>query len=143
MITFDKGKKLPLGVTVTIDEKYNIFLTDNESKIAEIKMPVLSKVLYFVFLNHTAGFTMKNLIDYKDELLDWYKKLSNRKNIDKSIDDMVNPTNNSANEKISRIRKAFEEALKGYADNIDKFVPVGKKGEKYAVTFDRNRVIWK
>ena len=143
MITFDKGKKLPLGVTITIDEKYNIFLTDNESKIAEIKMPVLSKVLYFVFLKHAAGFTMKNLVDYKDELLDWYKKLSNRKNIDKSIDDMVNPTNNSANEKISRIRKAFEEALKGYTDNIDKFVPVGKKGEKYAVTFDRNRVIWK
>ena len=142
-IIFDKEKKLPLGVTISIDEKYNIFLTDNESKIAEIKMPVLSKVLYFVFLKHATGFTMKNLVDYKEELLDWYKKLSNRKNIDKSIDDMVNPTNNSANEKISRIRKAFEEALNGYSDHIDKFIPVGKKGEKYSVTFDRNRVIWK
>jgi hypothetical protein len=66
--------------------------------------------------------------------------MSNRKDMDKSIDDLIDPTKNSANEKISRIRKAFEDALRRYSDNVDKFVPTGKKGEKYAVNFDRNRI---
>lgn len=132
--------KLPLGVSLLIDEKYNIFMMDNDEKIAEIKMPVLSKVLYFVFLQHPDGFSLKNLVDYKEELLEWYRKMSSRKDIEKSINDLIDPTKNSANEKISRIKKAFEDALRRYSDNIDKFVPTGKKGEKYSVKFDRNRI---
>lgn len=133
-------RKLPLGVSLRIDEKCNIFVMDNDEKIAEVKMPVLSKVLYFTFLQHPKGFSIKNLVDYKSELLDWYRKMSNRKDMEKSIDDLIDPTKNSANEKISRIRKAFEDALRRYSDNVDKFVPTGKKGEKYAVNFDRNRI---
>lgn len=133
-------RRLPLGTSIFIDKKHNIFLMDNEAKIAEIKMPVLSKVLYFVFLQHSDGFPLKNLIDYREELLDWYRKMSNRKDIEKSINDLTDPTKNSANEKISRIKKAFEDALHKYSDNIDRFVPSGKKGEKYTVTFDRNRI---
>ena len=72
--------------------------------------------------------------------MEWYRKMSSRKDIEKSINDLIDPTKNSANEKISRIKKAFEDALRRYSDNIDKFVPTGKKGEKYSVKFDRNRI---
>ena len=137
------------NLEVIIDEKYNVrihyqgeddFKNDNN----KIKMPILSKVLYFVFLNHQEGIYLKDLVDYKEELLYWYKKLSNRKNIDKSIDDLVNPVSNSVNEKISRIRKAFEMAMLIYPkEAVDSFVPMGKKGGKYKVTLERDRVVWK
>ena len=58
----------------------------------------------------------KNLPDYRDELIAIYKKVSGRDNMEdmeKSINDVVNPTLNSINEKCSRIREAFIKHLEG------------------------------
>ena len=130
-------------VMMEIDEKYRIFLKyDDGTLIAEVKMPALPKALYFVFLNHPEGYPLKHLIDYREELLSWYRKLSNRYNIGKSIDDLTDSTNNSANEKISRIGKAFKEAVENCDDSIDAFIPIGSKGEVYAIRVDRERIRW-
>lgn len=146
----DARDKFAENLEVIIDEKYDIRIhykgddEDLQNDNNKIRMPILSKVLYLVFLNHPDGIYLKDLVDYKDELLYWYKKLSNRKNIDKSIDDLVNPVSNSVNEKISRIRKAFEMAMLIYPkEAVDSFVPMGKKGGKYKVTLERDRVVWK
>ena len=126
-----------------MNKEYRIFLKDsNGLDIAEIKLKALPKALYFVFLNHPEGFPLKHLVDHRDELLSWYRKLSNRNNIDKSIDDLTDPTNNSANEKISRIGKAFRDAIENCDDSIDIFIPVGSKGEVYSVQLPRGRVQW-
>ena len=128
-------------VVMEIDEKYRIFLKyDDGTPIAEVKMPALPKALYFVFLNHPEGFPLKHLIDYREELLSWYRKLSNRYKLDKSIDDLTDPTNNSANEKISRIGKAFKDAIGSYCNSIEDFIPIGSKGEVYAVLIDREHI---
>ena len=129
-------------VVMAIDEKYRIYLKyDDGTPIAEVKMPALPKALYFVFLNHPEGFPLKHLIDYREELLSWYRKLSNRSKLDKSIDDLTDATSNSANEKISRIGKAFRGAVKDGNDSVDAFIPTGNKGEVYAVIVDRKRVL--
>ena len=126
-----------------INTEYNIFLKDSDGvDIVEIKLKALPKALYFVFLNHPEGFPIKHLIDYREELLSWYRKFSNRYNIDKSIDDLTDPTNNSANEKISRIGKAFRDAVENCDDSINAFIPIGSKGEVYAVHLDRDRIRW-
>lgn len=136
-------KLLPFDVYINIDAAGEITLRDgNHEVIAEVKMPVLSKVLYFTFLNHPEGLAIKSLSDRREELLAWYTHLSNRKNTEASIDTLIDPTCNSANEKISRIRRGFETALAGYDDTLDPFVPIGKKGENYTVEFDRSRVVW-
>ena len=128
-----------------IDEKYRIYLKyDDGTPIAEVKMPALPKALYFVFLNHPEGFPLKHLIDYREELLSWYRKLSNRKNAEKYIDKLVDSTDNSANEKISRIREAFEKALSCFKFlYVVLFIPTGTKGEDYIVSIERNHVVWK
>lgn len=132
-------------VMMEIDEKYRIFLKyDDGTPIAEVKMPALPKALYFVFLNHPEGFPLKHLIDYREELLSWYRKLSNRKNAEKYIDKLVDSTDNSANEKISRIREAFEKALSCFKFlYVVLFIPIGTKGEDYIVSIERNHVVWK
>ena len=48
------------------------------------------------------------------------------------------PTNNSANEKISRIGKAFRDAI----NDCEAFIPTGSKGEVYSVHVDRERIMW-
>ena len=134
---------LPPSTTLYINTEYNIFLKDSDGvDIAEIKLKALPKALYFVFLNHPEGFPIKHLIDYREELLSWYRKFSNRYNIDKSIDDLTDPTNNSANEKISRIGKAFRDGIENCDDSINAFIPIGSKGEVYAVHLDRDRIRW-
>ena len=130
-------------VMMEIDEKYRIFLKyDDGTPIAEVKMPALPKALYFVFLNHPEGFPLKHLIDYREELLSWYRRLSNRSSLDKSINDLTDPTKNSANEKISRIAKAIKDTLLDYEESIKAFSPLGSKGEIYTVCADRERIRW-
>ena len=138
-----RKRTLPPSTTLYINKEYRIFLKDsNGLDIAEIKLKALPKALYFVFLNHPEGFPLKHLIDYREELLSWYRKLSNRYNIDKSIDDLTDPTKNSANEKISRIGKAFRDAIKDCDDTFEAFIPIGSKGEVYAVRIDKERIRW-
>ena len=130
-------------VMMEIDEKYRIFLKyDDGTPIAEVKMPALPKALYFVFLNHPEGFPLKHLIDYRDELLTWYRRLSNRKNAEKYIDKLVDSTGNSANEKISRIREAFEKNHNNESNLSPSFIPLGTKGASFCVTIERRNVKW-
>lgn len=90
-----------------------IFLKyDDGAPIAEVMMPTLPKALYFVFLNHPEGFPLKHLIDYREELLSWYRKLSNRTDAEKYINKLIDSTDNSANEKISHIGKFHKDTLK-------------------------------
>ena len=76
----------------------------------EIEMPTLSKVVYFFYLRHPEGLCFKDLVLYRDELLQIYYRLSTRTDLDKmeqSIDELIDTTRNSINEKVSRIRAAF------------------------------------
>ena len=129
-------------VIMEIDEKYRIFLKyDDGTPIAEVKMPALPKALYFVFLNHPEGFPLKHLIDYREELLSWYRRLSNRKDAEKYIDKLVDSTDNSANEKISRIREAFEIITTNDNNVFNSFIPLGKKGALFSVAHN-DKIIW-
>ena len=137
-------KSLPRDTMLLVDSDYGIYLVDSTGNklTEEIKMPILSKALYFTLLHHNEGIAIKYLSDYKDELQAWYKALSNRKDTKQSIETLIDPTNNSANEKLSRIRKAFESALENYEDAPDDFIPVGKKTQPYIINLSRTRIFW-
>lgn len=137
-------KSLPRDTMLLVDNDYGIYLVDSTGNklTEEIKMPILSKALYFTLLHHNEGIAIKYLSDYKEELQAWYKALSNRKDTKQSIETLIDPTNNSANEKLSRIRKAFESALANYEDAPDEFIPVGKKTQPYIINLSRTRIFW-
>jgi len=110
--------RLTDGCRLTIDKNGRIFVFDKQGlEIAEVPMPTLSKVLYFCFLRHPEGIALKCLVDYRDELLQYYQTLSPAKWDEKNIERLIDPTDNSANEKLSRIRKAFKEALPAFSDS--------------------------
>lgn len=126
-----------------ITKDYKIFLVDYNN--TEIEMPTLSKTLFFFYLRHTAGIPFKLLSDYKDELFQIYKRVTNRDDIEAlktSIEYLVSPLNNSINEKCSRIRAAF---IKEIDENVAQNYYITAQDTALAlvrrITLDRNLVI--
>lgn len=94
-----------------ITKDYRIILVDYD---IEIKLNPLHKSLYFLFLKHPEGMLLSEIGGHKEELMEWYLKLSNRKisdNFDNSIEILCNPFENSVYEKISRIKREFVKQL--------------------------------
>lgn len=135
-------KILPKGSMLVVSEDSKVQIIDSVGEnLVSIEMPALSKVMLLLLLAHPEGITLKSLIDYKEELFGYYQKIAKGKANMKNIETLVDPTNNSANEKISRIRSAFTSALsEKYKDDLELFLPMGKRGEAYMINLDRSRV---
>ena len=136
LIQLPEPELSPLQIT----KDYRILLPDYNTM--EITMPTLSKVVYFFYLRHPEGLRFKELIDYREEILEIYFRISSRKEIEKmeqSIDELVDSTRNSINEKCSRIRAAF---VTRFSDDLAKnyYITIGN-GNAKRITLDRNLVI--
>ena len=124
---------------LVITSEYRIFLPDYNNM--EITMHPLPKAVYLLFLLHPEGILFKYLIDYRDELIQIYKKVSGREDIkqmEQSIHNVVNPSLNSINEKCSRIKEAF---VKHFDDSIAQhYYITGGKASPKKIILDRELV---
>ena len=135
----DLIEEQPTLSRLVIDKDFRIFLPDYNNM--EIIMSPLPKAVYLLFLKHPEGIVFKQLHDYYPELLDIYKRISNRvveKKILKSINDITDPTKNSINEKCTRIREAFLKQF-DYVYARHYFI-TGKRGEPKRITLPRELV---
>ena len=101
-----------------ITKDYRFILIDDNHK--EIDLTPVHKAVYLLFLNHPEGIEFKKLSDYRDELLHYYMataRLMDKQAIEKSVDMLVNPFNNSINEKCSRIKNVFLSLMDQYRAN--------------------------
>lgn len=131
----------PLLSRLHITKDFRIFLVDYNE--LEIKMSMLPKAVFILFLRHPKGIRFKELSDYAQELLDIYTALrpnGTREMHLKSISDVTDSTKNSINEKCARIREAFvnhfDERLAQY------YFVTGNRGEPKSITLRRDLVIW-
>ena len=104
----------------------------------EIKLRPLEKALYLLFLKYPKGIFMSSLSDHRQELVDIYSTISATGTIDEMtarISELTNVLSNSASEKISRIKRCFEEAL---GDELAKpYYIQGGNGEQKKIALDR------
>lgn len=101
-----------------ITKDYRFFLVDFSNK--EIEMNPVHKAVYLLFLNHPEGIEFKRLRDFRDELLHYYMataRLMDKQTIIDSVDMLVDPLNNSINEKCSRIKSVFLSMMDLYTAN--------------------------
>lgn len=128
------------GLHITRRGKF--FLTkDGETTEQEIRLSPLDKAVYLLFLRHEQGFNFSFLSDYNEELMEIYRSLMNYRTtaaMQKSIDDVTDPTNNSINEKCAHIRRAFVSAL-GNVKAVDFYI-AGPRGGKKKIALDRSLV---
>ena len=123
-----------------ITKDYRILLSDWNDR--EVVMSPLPKTVFILFLNHPEGILFKELVDYKEEIRNIYKNITLRENIDdieSSLSALVDPMNNSINEKCSRIRAAFLEVIAPHL--ASSYHITGKKAEPKKILIDRNLVI--
>ena len=124
-----------------ITSSYSIILEDYDHK--EVKMDTLTKAVFLLFLKHPEGIRYKELSDYATELEEIYTSITGRtdtKAIRESIESLTDPLSNSINEKVSRVKRAFINAIDvRIAQNyyID-----GQQGEAKKILPDRSLVIW-
>lgn len=128
--------------SLVIDSNYRIYLPDYGN--IEIVMSPLPKTLYLFFLKNPKGIMLHDLVDYKKELLSIYNKITNSSEpteIVKRIDDMVDMSNNSINEKCSRIKEAFVSKID---DSLAQHYYVnGKRGAPKKISIPPNLIVFK
>lgn len=136
----------PSHLRITSDNR--IFLSDFDDK--EIKMTPLVKAVFFLFLRHHEGIAFKELSDYADELAGLYDairdgKTTNRefntpKRLNRSIQNLIDPFNNSINEKCARIREAFLICI--HEQIAKHYIVLGKRGEPKHIPLSQDKIIW-
>jgi len=128
----------PSPLLITRDKR--IFLPEYANM--EIPLTPLEKTLFLFFLNHPEGVLLTDLCDHREELYAIYASLATnggRVQLKRSIDGMTNALSNSASEKMSKIKRAFEtNAGKTLARH---YYIQGEMGEKRGIPLDRGLVI--
>ena len=101
-----------------ITKDYRFILVDDGNRTVELT-PV-HKAVYLLFLNHPEGIEFKQLRDFHEELMDYYMAVTrnmDKQAIEESVEMLINPLNNSINEKCSRIKKTFLSMMDPYRAN--------------------------
>ena len=135
---FIEGQEKLSRLLVTKD--FRILLPDYNNK--EIVMTPLPKAIFILFLKHPEGIIFKCLPDYKEELTEIYKRLkpSDSEAMERSIEAVTDPLNNSINEKCARIREAF---VSQFSDHLAKnYYVTGNRGEAKRIILPRELVTW-
>ena len=112
-------------------------------KIDMVKLAPLDRAVYLLFLRHPEGINFSYLPDYRDELMEIYRKLMNYRttaSMRKSVEDVTDPLKNSINEKCARIRRAFTDVVGNYM--ASKYCITGTRGEAKTIVLDRGYVRW-
>jgi hypothetical protein len=126
---------------MVIDDRYRIFLPDYNN--IEIELNPLSKSLYIFMLKMPDGVRLKELSNYRNELIEIYSRVGNRLDMDqvrKSIFDLTDPRSNSINEKCSKIKEAF---LSKIDDSIaDQYYITGSRSQNKLIKLDRSLLIF-
>ena len=134
-----KERLSPLVIT----SEYRFLLPKYEK---EVELSPINKALYIFFLNHEEGVEFKCLSDYREELIDLCRKVGNRVSDDiicESIERLVNPLDNSINEKCARIKSAFAKCMDSYQLN---YYAISKHSVRQVegsnrIWYDRRRTI--
>lgn len=107
-ITKNINKDQRIISRIVISERFKILLPEYDD--LEIELTPLPKAFYIFMLRYSDGIRFKELSMYREELIEIYKHVGNRTDMDqikKSIADLTDSRSNSVNEKCSRIKNAF------------------------------------
>lgn len=110
----------------------------------EIKLSPLTKCVYFLFLNHPEGIMLNELQKHKEELLHYYKQISNRLDYTQmkdSINDITNTETNAIYVHLSRIKSVFTKSM--HPRIAENYIVTGAKDKPKGVTLESRLINFK
>lgn len=123
---------------ITVNEDKTIALPDYG---VSIKLTPLQFSLYLLFLSHNEGFRIKELATHKEELrLIMNRFFKNRQRLDSVLDSLIDVSNSSVYEQISRIRRAFVGVL-GESKAVH-YCICGSREGRYGISLCRDFVYY-
>ena len=131
----DKGERL------VITRDYRILLPERFD--TEVRMRPLVKTVFLLFLRHPEGIRFGDLRGYRDEMLDLYMGISGRNDraeLERSIDRLIDPKDNSIHEKAANLAAALARYFR--PDSLPAYKLSGKAGAPKRISLDRNLVEW-
>lgn len=135
-----KGRVKPSRLSISLQNEIQLIDWPGSPVV---KMDDLSKTLYFFFLKHPEGAVLKQLDQFREELLEIYTGMTGREDMDAVFDTIARVTDpfySGRDALMSRIRKAFRDIV---GDPIaKKYYVNGKAGDVYTISLDRDYVIW-
>ena len=109
----------------------------------EIRMRPLVKTVFLLFLRHPEGIRFGDLHCYRDELMDLYMGISgrnDREELERSIDRLIDPRDNSIHEKASNLAATLSRYFK--PGDVPAYTLTGKAGAPKRIRLDRTLVEW-
>ena len=137
------GSPEPKAKPLIVEKDYSLKL-DYEGFKIRIRLSPIETAVYLLFLNHPEGINFKDLADYRDELAGLYKRISRRntaEGIDETLDRLVDPYNNSINEKNARIKRAIEDEVP--EELVHWYIISGEKGGIRKIELPRELLVYR
>ena len=108
----------------------------------EIKMPVMCRTVYILFLKlrkqGADGIVLKNIDEYRGEIQDIYgmvKPGANERRVALSVDNLCDPLSDSLNQTISRINRCIRNVITDKELARD-YCITGERGQEYGILLD-------
>jgi hypothetical protein len=141
MLAIDRFRTSRKMSRLKIDKELNVVLVDAEEY--KVKLTPLEKTVFHLYLNHPEGIRSSAIALYKEELSRLYAKYTRSSNFSyqqNNIDRLTNPNDNSLQEKMSKIRRKFKNAL-GKKQYMQYAIYRDSKDKKHKIRLDRSLVI--
>ncbi len=133
-----------MAPNLQIDLNYKICFSD---EAGELKLEPLHKALYILFLRNLNGILLSDLYLYKNDLLEYYRMLSNSENLErmsKSVNQLVDIRENSIHEKISKINRIIENLFLESKTGVDPkpYFISGARGSAKRILLPAAKIMW-
>ena len=123
---------------IRVTREMRIYLEDSE-----LQMRPMAKSVFLLFLRHPEGITLKNMWDYRDELLSLYSRVARSDDkalIEKRLENLLEVCNNQLNVNISRMNSALATLLD--RAQLSGYTISGPPGRPKTIPLDRALVDW-
>ena len=98
-----------------VTKDYRFILANGNREVA---LSPIHRAVYLLFLLHEEGIEFKRLSEYRNKLLNIYKRImpnGDTEKMEETVGRLTNPLDNAINEKCSRIKSAFSALMDDYS----------------------------
>lgn len=110
---------------------------------SQLRLSPLEKAIFILFLENQNGISFNRLSEHRNRLQEIYMTVGHNltlANLNNTLDDVTNPTENRLSEIVSRMRNKFSKHV-GY-EMAEHYAIDGPRGARKKIKLDRSLVVW-